>query len=113
MEDNLFSAIEIGIMLQLINDIEDEQKMLISNHEIINAKILKLVKLQDKSFDKEKSADVDAFVKKNNDEIDRLKSQLKSIVKYKKLLHEVINKRIDAKISDDDRNLEYKAFLYG
>ena len=112
MASGVLSTVEIGMIMQLVIDIEDEQKQLIAMHEKLNAKLLKMIRLQNNFFNEDKKVNEDILIEKNKKEIDRLKTQMNAVVKYKKLTQSILNETIDAEISDSEKNLNYKAFLY-
>ena len=108
-KDSTLSALEIGMMLQLANDLVAEYGALIEMNEKINAKTLKLIKLQD-SFKDEDS--IDEWINKNNKSINGLRNQAQSLDKLKKHLEKTISKHIDENIDNNEDNMKYKAFLY-
>ena len=112
MQDDFYSALEIGMILQLSKDIVDAHDELIEKHKKINKDLLKLAGLHSKFISNANIDYLDASLQKNHSKILELKKQRNLIDKYKKQVEKAINKLIDEDIVDSEKNLRFKAFLY-
>lgn len=112
MQDDFYSALEIGMVLQLSKDLVDAHDELIEKHEKINKDLLKMVALHSKFIGNENMDYLDESIQKNHAKILELKKQRDLIDKYKKQVEKAINNLIDEDIVDSEKNLRFKAFLY-